>query len=67
VRGGFEETDEPIISGVLVVLYPENLKVIQDKIIKNGGKVIKPIFEFLGEKRLHFIDTSGNELAIWLK
>ena len=64
MQGGFEKTDEPIVNGVLVILYHENLEIIQDKIIEAGGKIIKPIFEFPGGKRFHFMDSSENKLAI---
>lgn len=65
IQGGFDKTDEPIVNGVLVVLYHENLEIILNKIVEAGGKIIKPIFKFPGGKRFHFTDTSGNELAIW--
>lgn len=65
MQGGFEKTDEPIVNGVLVVLYHENLEIIQQKVIEAGGKITKPIFSFPGGKRFHFTDISGNELAIW--
>ena len=58
-------TTEPIVNGVLVVLYHENLEEIQERIISVGGIISKEIFEFPGGKRFHFTDPSGNELAIW--
>lgn len=30
-----------------------------------GGKISKPIFAFPGGRRFHFVDPSGNELAVW--
>lgn len=65
VQGGFEYTNEPIVNGVLVVLYHEDLEVIQKKVVAAGGKITIPTFEFPGGKRFQFADTSGNELAIW--
>lgn len=65
LNGGFERTDSEIVSGVLVVLYHENLEFLRDEIIKSGGKVSKEIFAFPGGKRFHFLDPSGNELAVW--
>ena len=58
-------TTKPIVNGVLVVLYHENLEEIQERIISVGGIISKEIFEFPGGKRFHFTDPSGNELAIW--
>ncbi len=63
--GGFEKTEKEIENGVLVVLYHKNLDEMKSKIILAGGKISKDIFSFPGGKRFHFIDPSGNELAIW--
>ena len=32
---------------------------------KVGGTVVKEIFSFPGRERFHFLDTGGNELAVW--
>lgn len=65
LEGGFEKTDDKIINGALVVLYHKNLKSIKLKIIDAGGKISKDTFSFPGGFRFHFIDPSGNELAVW--
>ena len=65
VAGGFEQSEKPIVNGVLVVLYHENLEAVTDKIKSAGGKITKDIFSFPGGKRFHFTDPSGNELAVW--
>ncbi|WP_127139723.1 VOC family protein [Flagellimonas marinaquae] len=65
ITGGFELSTEPIKNGALVVLYHGNLKTIKEKVIKSGGAISKEIFGFPGGKRFHFMDPSGNELAIW--
>jgi predicted enzyme related to lactoylglutathione lyase len=65
--GGFELTEGPIVNGALVILYHEDLKKIQAKVIAAGGKISKEIFSFPGGKRFHFLDPSGNELAVWTK
>ncbi len=65
IEGGFEQTDAPIINGVLVVLKYQNLEEIQGNIEAAGGTISVPIFTFPGGKRFHFIDPSGNELAVW--
>lgn len=49
----------------LVVLYSDNLEQSQAKIEANGGNIVKAIFSFPGGRRLHFIDPSENELAVW--
>lgn len=65
VFGGFEKSEEPIVNGTLIVLYHKNLEEIKRLILQNGGSISKEIFEFPGGKRFHFVDPSGNELAVW--
>lgn len=65
LAGGFEKTTEPIVNGALVVLYHNNLKTIKQTIIKAGGSISVDIFSFPGGQRFHFLDPSGNELAVW--
>ena len=63
--GGFEKTDQPIINGVLVVLYHNDLEFIKTKLIQLGATISVDIFSFPGGKRFQFLDPSDNELAIW--
>lgn len=65
IEGGFEKTEDDIVNGALVVLYHRNLDYIKTKIIEAKGKISKDIFSFPGGSRFHFIDPSGNELAVW--
>ena len=66
LNGGFVMADEvPSFGHPLIVLYATDLEGIEEIIKDNGGKIIKEIFEFPGGRRFHFIDTSGNELAVW--
>ena len=65
LKGGFELTQDAIVNGALVVLYHTNLEIIQKIIQDNGGIISKPVFSFPGGRRFHFLDPSGNELAIW--
>ena len=63
--GGFEQSDDAIINGALVVLYHSNLESIKSDIILSNGIISKDIFSFPGGRRFHFTDPSGNELAVW--
>ncbi|SHG95046.1 VOC family protein [Flagellimonas flava] len=65
LEGGFEQADDPVVNGALVVLYHENLSQIQQRIEDEGGIISKPIFSFPGGSRFHFKDPTGNELAVW--
>lgn len=63
--GGFEKSDEEIINGALVVLYHEDLEATKEKVVSANGKISRDIFSFPGGRRFHFLDPSGNELAVW--
>ena len=65
LEGGFEKTENNIVNGALIVLYHKDLKLIKNKIIAAAGKITKDIFSFPGGRRFHFMDPSGNELAVW--
>lgn len=65
IEGGFEKTNEEIVNGALVVLYHRDLEQAKDAVIKANGKISKDIFSFPGGRRFHFLDPSGNELAVW--
>ena len=38
-----------------------SVQAVQDA----GGRVVKEPFSFPGGRRFHFLDPSGNELAVW--
>ena len=61
--GGFSA--EPDSAKPLVVLYANDLEGMLGKVEHAGGRISKPIFECPGGRRFHFIDPSGNELAVW--
>jgi len=63
--GGFEKSDAKIINGALVILYHEDLNLIEKNVVQFGGTISKDIFSFPGGKRFHFLDPAGNELAVW--
>lgn len=67
--GGFELSADKRSSadtgGALVVLYAEELESTRDRVIKNGGRIHKDIFDFPGGRRFQFFDPHGNELAVW--
>lgn len=65
LEGGFEKTEAPIINGALTVLYHDQLEQIKDQLIAIGAEISEDIFSFPGGRRFHFMDPSGNELAIW--
>ncbi len=65
IAGGFEQSEDKLVNGVLVVLYHDNLEQIKVKVVEAGGRISKEIFSFPGGSRFQFLDPSGNELAVW--
>lgn len=66
--GGFYRSDNTMTvadGSALVVLYREDLAVIQEHILLAGGKIVVETFTFPGGSRFHFQDSCGNELAVW--
>ena len=68
IDGGFFKADLKSIAkngSALIVLYSEDLESTEKKVAANGGEISVPIFSFPGGRRFHFIEPSGNELAVW--
>jgi predicted enzyme related to lactoylglutathione lyase len=63
--GGFSLEEKIVRGGPLVVLFSESLEKTRDAVVSAGGQLAKDIFEFPGGRRFHFLDPSGNELAVW--
>ncbi len=51
--------------GALIVLYSPALEQTLARVVAAGGQITKPIFTFPGGRRFHFLEPSGNELAVW--
>ena len=63
--GGFAKAPSVTAGGPLVILYSTALEATLATVEKQGGRIAKPIFSFPGGRRFHFLDPSGNELAVW--
>ena len=66
--GGFYQSDTASTTengAALVVFYSTELEATQTKIEEAGGRISKPIFSFPGGRQFHFLEPSGNELAVW--
>ena len=66
--GGFFKAElkaSTATGSALIVLYSGNLEETLAKVVKAGGSVVKEIFPFPGGRRFHFVEPSGNELAVW--
>jgi hypothetical protein len=68
--GGFFKADacsNTENGGALLVFYSSDIEATLSKVTRHGGVVSRPIFEFPGGFRFHFIEPSGNEFAVWSK
>jgi predicted enzyme related to lactoylglutathione lyase len=68
LAGGFRRSERrgtTATGGVLIVLYHPRLEEVRQKVIDLGGTISQDIFAFPGGRRFHFLEPSGNELAIW--
>ena len=66
--GGFFKANlrnQTSTGGALLVFYSADIEATLNKVVANGGKIIRPIFEFPGGCRFHFTEPSGNEFAVW--
>lgn len=48
-----------------MVIYSVNLEQSLQDVELAGGEICEAIFSFPGGRRFHFIEPSGNELAVW--
>lgn len=68
VNGGFyraELTSRSAHGAALTVFYSDDLQKTLNKVVAADGEIIKPIFDFPGGRRFHFLEPSGNEFAVW--
>lgn len=62
---GLQGDPSEALSAPLPVIRVDDLESAFDAVGKAGGVIAKAIFSFPGGRRFHFIDPSGNELAVW--
>lgn len=65
LSGGFAVASDVQSGGPLVVIYAVDLDALVPKVTEYGGRVTRDTYEFPGGRRFHFVDPSGNELAVW--
>ena len=63
--GGLSQVDHVARGGPLVVLYSSDLDATLVRVREAGADIIKTPYAFPGGRRFHFLDPTGNELAVW--
>ncbi len=64
VEGGFQADPAERLDQVLPVIRTDDLEAAQVRVTQAGGIVSRPVFSFPGGRRFHFLDPSGNTLAV---
>ena len=67
LTGGFTTNGTPMPGGPLVILYADDLRDMRHRVEAAGGRIAKPIFDFPGGQRFHFLHPDGYELAVWTR
>ncbi|MNG33430.1 hypothetical protein D3C84_1196790 [compost metagenome] len=47
------------------MFYSADIEATQAKVSQHGGTIVRPLFDFPGGRRFHFVEPSGNEFAVW--
>ncbi|MBE8736062.1 VOC family protein [Aeromonas veronii] len=66
--GGFYRADQcsqTTQGGALLVFYSADIETTQAKVSQHGGTISRPLFDFPGGRRFHFVEPSGTEFAVW--
>jgi predicted enzyme related to lactoylglutathione lyase len=62
LEGGFNA--ENGTAAPLAVIETDEIETMEAKVRAAGGTITQPIFSYPGGRRFHFLDPSGNELAV---
>ena len=66
LTGGFYASPETTQkTNPTVVIFAANLEDAETRVVRAGGKIVKPSFEFPGGRRFEFSDPNGLQLAVW--
>ena len=62
--GGFNGVPKDRTKAPLAIIETDDLEATQEQVRSAGGVITMPIFPYPGGRRFHFLDPSGNELAV---
>ena len=65
IDGGINPNPNDRTSSPLVIIETNDISVMQTAVTDAGATITKPLFEYPGGSRFHFLDPSGNELAVF--
>ena len=62
---GLDGDDAEKVRAPLAVIQTDDLESALASVENAGGRIVRPIYPFPGGRRFHFLDPSGNELAVY--
>lgn len=51
--------------GPLIIVFASDLEATLSRVETAGAQISRPIFDFPGGRRFHFVDPEGYELGVW--
>lgn len=61
---GYNGSEEGRSRHPLAMIETDNIEDMERKVTAAGGSITVPTFQYPGGRRFHFVDPSGNELAV---
>lgn len=65
LEGGLQTDAGEATAVPLPVLYADDIEATMEAVRAAGAEIRRPIFDFPGGRRFHFVDPAGNEIAVW--
>jgi predicted enzyme related to lactoylglutathione lyase len=65
LEGGFNGDSASKSKAPLVLIETADILSTAERVKAAGGTITMPIYEYPGGRRFHFLDPSGNELAVF--
>lgn len=65
IEGGINPNKNDRTSAPLVIIETDDIVSMQQMVREVATTITKPLFNYPGGSRFHFLDPSGNELAVF--
>lgn len=65
IDGGIDQAAEKVAT-TMAVIRTADLDDAERRVIKAGGTITRPQFDFPGGRRFHFREPGGNEMAVYI-
>jgi len=65
IDGGIDQS-EGRVAATMAIIRTDDLDDAEKRVVRAGGEITRPQFDFPGGRRFHFREPGGNELAVWV-